>query len=73
LNVLARLGYSKWDASQNIALFNHSSLDHEVMIDLDTPVLTSNYLDRKLKDMEINKEYFNALYNAEQKENNNTN
>lgn len=68
LNVLARLGYSQWNANYNVALFNHKCFDHEVMMDMDYPVLSHRIIEKKIEDMDIRHEYFDSLYEAEEKD-----
>ncbi len=68
LLVLNRLGYQKWDATESVALFNHPNLESEVFMDLNIPTLSKSYVERKLETMEIRKSYFDALYDAEQKD-----
>ena len=65
IKVLERIGFSRYDATERVVLFNHEELQKEVMIDIDQPTLPSFIIERKVCDACIREEFFDSLYDAE--------
>jgi len=58
LSVLERIGFSRWEATDQVVLLNHTALNKEVMIDIDITTLPAFIIERKICDAGIQEEFF---------------